>query len=93
MAEGFALEKEWDLVEVVAKRTIEGEGGISGGIEDAENSSKKKFLPTNAWAWKAMGVVELVSSLAAALRNNLFEPLPLRSAGTTVNPSRISKLR
>src|ERR1700691_3578862 len=28
LAEGFAEEREWDLVEVVARRTIDGEGGL-----------------------------------------------------------------
>src|SRR5262249_20704901 len=32
LAEGFAEEREWDLVEVVARRAIEGEGGLEGGI-------------------------------------------------------------
>ncbi|KAG8900967.1 Superkiller protein 3, partial [Tulasnella sp. 403] len=60
LAEGFADEKEWDLVEVVASRTIAGEGGVSGGLDDSEGAAaKRNFVPTNAWAWKAMGVVEL----------------------------------
>lgn len=60
LAEGFAEEREWDLVEVVARRTIEGEGGSSGSEQQATGS---RFLPVNAWAWKAVGVVELVSTL------------------------------
>lgn len=60
LAEGFAEEKEWDLVEVVATRTIEGEGGVTGGMDDSSTVNKRQCLPTNAWAWKAMGVVELV---------------------------------
>ena len=52
LAERFAEEREWDLVEVVARRTIEGEGG---------NMNTSKHLPVNSWAWKALGVVELVS--------------------------------
>ncbi|KAG8934379.1 Superkiller protein 3 [Tulasnella sp. 417] len=59
LAEGFAEEKEWDLVEVVASRTIAGEGGVTGGMDDAGTTNKRQYLPTNAWAWKAMGVVEL----------------------------------
>lgn len=54
LAEGFAEEREWDLVEVVARRTIDGEGGMEGGTATA------RYLPLNAWAWKAVGVVELV---------------------------------
>ncbi|VDB87360.1 unnamed protein product [Peniophora sp. CBMAI 1063] len=56
LAEGFAEEKEWDLVEVVAKRTIEGEGGAEA---DANEIAASRYAPTNAWAWKAMGVVHL----------------------------------
>lgn len=52
LAERFAEEGEWDLVEVVARRTIEGEGGNEQNIS--------KHLPVNSWAWKALGVVELV---------------------------------
>ncbi|KAG8917885.1 Superkiller protein 3 [Tulasnella sp. 418] len=61
LAEGFAEDREWDLVEVVARRTIEGEGGIEGGQSGSTNDaiSNKRYFPTNAWAWKALGVVEL----------------------------------
>lgn len=52
LAESFAEEREWDLVEVVARRTIEGEGG--------NDQSVSQHLPVNSWAWKALGVVELV---------------------------------
>ncbi|EKM54043.1 uncharacterized protein PHACADRAFT_145635 [Phanerochaete carnosa HHB-10118-sp] len=52
LAEGFAEEREWDLVEVVARRTIEGEGGV-------ESAATTRYQPLNAWAWKAVGVVEL----------------------------------
>ncbi|KAJ7647495.1 superkiller protein 3 [Roridomyces roridus] len=57
LADGFAEEREWDLVEVVAKRTIEGEGGLDAGLKGQGGIGR--FLPTNAWAWKAVGVVEL----------------------------------
>ena len=53
LAESFAEENEWDLVEVVARRTIEGEGG--------NEQVASKHLPINSWAWKSLGVVELVS--------------------------------
>ncbi|KAJ6593707.1 TPR-like protein [Mycena capillaripes] len=59
LADGFADEREWDLVEVVARRTIEGEGGLDAGLK---SEGAGRFLPTNAWAWKAVGVVELVRS-------------------------------
>ncbi|KAF7375997.1 Antiviral protein [Mycena sanguinolenta] len=56
LADGFADEREWDLVEVVARRTIEGEGGLDAGLK---SDGAGRFLPNNAWAWKAVGVVEL----------------------------------
>lgn len=62
LALSFADEKEWDLVEVVARRTIEGEGGLEGGLDGVDASAKAKYKPTNAWAWKALGAVELVSA-------------------------------
>ncbi|KAF7321489.1 Antiviral protein [Mycena kentingensis (nom. inval.)] len=66
LADGFAEEREWDLVEVVARRTIEGEGGLDAGLK---NEGSRRFLPTNAWAWKAVGVVELArSNYAAAIQ-------------------------
>lgn len=60
LAEGFADEREWDLVEVVAKRAIEGEGGAEGNIMGNEMAARR-YMAVNAWAWKAIGVVELVS--------------------------------
>ncbi|PIL34098.1 hypothetical protein GSI_03809 [Ganoderma sinense ZZ0214-1] len=75
LAEGFAEEGEWDLVEVVARRTIDGEGGLEQG-PDAKASSR--YLPLNAWAWKAVGAVELtrrnyvpaIEALQIALRTD-----------------------
>jgi len=61
LAEGFAEDRDWDLVEVIARRTIEGEGGIGGGDSGFAGTSDRRILPKNAWAWKAIGVVELVS--------------------------------
>lgn len=61
LAEGFAEEREWDLVEIVARRTIDGEGGLDAGLKNGSVSVSGRYLPTNAWAWKAVGVVELVS--------------------------------
>lgn len=63
LAEGFADEREWDLVEVVARRTIDGEGGLDAGIQTQDGAVVGRYLPTNAWAWKAVGVVELVSQI------------------------------
>lgn len=56
LAEGFAEEREWDLVEIVARRTIDGEGGLEGGSEATVTT---RHQPLNAWAWKAVGLVEL----------------------------------
>ncbi|KAH0827587.1 superkiller protein 3 [Lanmaoa asiatica] len=60
LAEGFADEREWDLAEVVARRTIDGEGGLDAGIQTQDGAVVGRYLPTNAWAWKALGVVELM---------------------------------
>ena len=69
LAEGFAEEREWDLVEVVARRTIEGEGGLGAGLKDEDAIAAARYLPTNAWAWKAVGVVELVSFFSECKAN------------------------
>lgn len=75
LAESFAEEREWDLVEVVARRTIEGEGG--------NEQATSKHLPVNSWAWKALGVVELVSICSDVALNELershLEPQKLPS--------------
>ncbi|KIY73049.1 superkiller protein 3 [Cylindrobasidium torrendii FP15055 ss-10] len=60
LAVGFAEEREWDLVEVVARRTIEGEGGLDAGLDAAAKTSASMFTPMNTWAWKALGAVEIV---------------------------------
>lgn len=41
---------------MVAWRTIEGEGGASAHSA----SSLVEFIPTNSWAWKAVGLAEMV---------------------------------
>ena len=61
LANAFAEDREWDLVQVIAQRVIEGEGGLGGGLSDSQ-VALARFKPTNAWAWKAVGVVELVST-------------------------------
>ncbi|KAH9858634.1 TPR-like protein [Lenzites betulinus] len=76
LAEGFAEEGEWDLVEVVARRTIVGEGGLEDG---PEARASRRYLPINAWAWKAVGAVELtrrnhvaaIEALQIALRTDV----------------------
>ncbi|PFH51986.1 hypothetical protein AMATHDRAFT_2475 [Amanita thiersii Skay4041] len=55
LAVGFAQDQEWDLVEVVARRTIEDDEG-----SDEKTKVHTHVKPTTAWAWKAIGVVELI---------------------------------
>ncbi|KAG9127255.1 Superkiller protein 3 [Ceratobasidium sp. 392] len=77
LAERFADEREWDLVEVVARRTIEGEGGLTGGL-DKQIVEVARHQPIYAWAWKAIGLVEMnrhnysaaVQAFQVALRSN-----------------------
>lgn len=64
LANGFAEEQEWELVEVIARRTIEGEGGLDAGVK----SAKEGDAPTNVWAWKALGVVDFVCSFTVFMR-------------------------
>jgi len=64
LTESFANDKEWDLVEVVAQRTIEGEGGLNAGLDKSELDADTKYLPMNVWAWKARGVVRFVSLIS-----------------------------
>ncbi|TCD60261.1 Superkiller protein 3 [Steccherinum ochraceum] len=78
LAEGFAEEREWDLVEVVAQRTIDGEGGMNAGLESA--AATARYLPINAWAWKALGVVEMhypaaIQAFQIALRTDTEDQL------------------
>ncbi|KAJ9092721.1 hypothetical protein QFC19_008646 [Naganishia cerealis] len=63
LATGYANEGEWALVNLIAKRVMEGEGGLEGGLSTSNDKSanSKKFLPTNAWAWKALGAFEMVN--------------------------------
>jgi len=88
LAEGFADEREWDLVEIVARRTIEGEGGLEGG-DSGTSKASTRFLPTNAWAWKAVGVVELVCDIQFVAWT-CIHPLP-RTNATTPQPSNLSR--
>ena len=76
LASGFADEREWDLVEVVAKRTIEGEGGAEdeGGLKALDTGNvvaAARYKPYNAWAWKAVGVVEMVRASIMVTPGNL----------------------
>lgn len=86
LAEGFAEERDWDLVEVVAQRTIDGEGGLNAGLESTAGATR--YLPVNAWAWKAIGVVEMVRIFTVcALRisaHDFAESAALRSRYSSV---------
>jgi superkiller protein 3 len=77
---GLAEEKEWALVDVIAKRVIAGEGGLEGGLSGT-GSDTTRFLPTNAWAWKAVGGVEMVSLIVSGV-------LPKRPLTTPVQSYR-----
>jgi superkiller protein 3 len=92
LAEGFAEEREWELVEVVARRTIDGEGGPNAGMKTNEGPPAGRYLPTNAWAWRAIGIVELVSlPLSCCLRHPCTMHL-VRSTRITTRRFRRSKL-
>ena len=87
LAEGFAEEREWDLVEVVARRTIDGEGGLEGG---REKMASGRYLPTNAWAWKAVGVVELVLVLAFYIVPELMDIQNRRNYPSAIQAFQVS---
>ncbi|KAI9670316.1 MAG: Superkiller protein 3 [Alyxoria varia] len=67
LARGFAKDREWDIVEVIAQRAID-----SGAVKPAPGSARKAV----SWPFAAMGVVQMnkqeyprsVSSFQAALR-------------------------
>ncbi|KAG8761021.1 Superkiller protein 3 [Serendipita sp. 396] len=75
LAEAFVAEQEWDLAEIVAKRTIEGEGGTTS--QDQTGSVVIRHIPANVWAWKIVGIVALnkqdytdaIQSFQVALRS------------------------
>ncbi|UZJ52503.1 hypothetical protein CBS101457_001823 [Exobasidium rhododendri] len=58
LAQSYADDNDWDLVYLVARRTIEGEGGslaLTGEVR-----SQRRHVTRNAWAWTAIGSTELV---------------------------------
>ncbi|MBW0487026.1 hypothetical protein O181_026741 [Austropuccinia psidii MF-1] len=62
LASEFADAREWDLVEVAAKRLISGgdmQMGSSTKANGFSNSSRLASFQQHAWAWKALGAVEL----------------------------------
>lgn len=91
LADGFANEREWDLVEVVARRTIEGEGGLEGGMTGTDNAVSK-YMPTNAWAWKALGVVELVIINIPLFRVSRLTRVSIRIINVISRRLKLSKL-
>lgn len=73
LAVGYAKEGEWALVNTIAKRVIEGEGGLEGGLSGKESgTTASKFIPTNAWAFKALGAVQMVRTM---LPTPVYSPL------------------
>jgi superkiller protein 3 len=57
LAESFASDQAWDLVDFVARRTIEGD--LQGSLGD-QSLDVSGLQSINPWAWNAVGVVELV---------------------------------
>jgi superkiller protein 3 len=58
LAQVYADEDDWDLVYLVARRTIDGEGGslaLSGEVR-----SQRRHITRNSWAWTAIGSTELI---------------------------------
>jgi superkiller protein 3 len=86
LADHFADAREWELVEIIAKRTIEGEGGLEGGlataVDERVKEAKGRFLVGNVWAWKALGAVELTRSAFAKAINHF--QIALRSNSTDI---------
>ena len=75
LVEHFANQREWSLVEVIARRVVEAEGGV-----DALAGRPKAgvHVSPNAWVWKAIGIVEALQgrperaivALQVVLRSN-----------------------
>lgn len=57
----------------MAQRTIDGEGGVTGGLNKSELDPTSRYLPTNSWAWKATGVVKFVSGISAVFSQTDLE--------------------
>lgn len=76
LASHYATEREWDLVAIIAKRVVDGEGGAAalGG----QTAAMRKHKTSNVWAWKAIGSVRLqkgdpedaITPLQVALRSS-----------------------
>jgi superkiller protein 3 len=63
LAEMYAEEEDWDLVDLVARRTIEAEGGSWMFQQQSQSSisttAQRRHTTKNAWAWNAIGSTEL----------------------------------
>lgn len=93
LAIGYAQESEWALVNTIAKRVIEGEGGLDGGLSGREKSvAVPKFLPTNAWAWKALGACQMVRIGSMITRPFSADCVASRSTKNTSKPLSVFKL-
>lgn len=59
LASHYADEREWELVFMIARRVIEGEGGMAALASDQAPTAAQKHKSQNGWAWKAIGIVRL----------------------------------
>lgn len=55
LVEHFANQREWDLVDAIARRVVEAEGGVDAL---AGRPQAGVHVSANAWVWKAIGIVE-----------------------------------
>jgi superkiller protein 3 len=66
LAEMYADEEDWDLVDLVARRTIEAEGGSwilnvgRSATQTDQQRRQRRQTTLNAWAWHAIGSSELL---------------------------------
>lgn len=58
LAEIYAAEEDWDLVDLVARRTVEAEGG-DWFLRSGGSAGPRRHTTKNAWAWNAIGATEL----------------------------------
>ncbi|KAG2128352.1 uncharacterized protein EDB93DRAFT_1268447 [Suillus bovinus] len=57
---------------------------LDEGMDEGDGAASGKYLPTNAWAWKALGVVDLIrrnyaesiKAFQVALRADVDDQLP-----------------
>jgi superkiller protein 3 len=87
LASHYATEREWDLVAMIAKRVVDGEGGSAalGG----QTAAMRKHKTSNVWAWKAIGSVRLqkddpedaITPLQVALRSSADDAVTWQRLG------------